>query len=146
MTCIACNLSTMAADTLWAGADGGHYFASKVFQLEDGSLIGGAGGGHETVMEWIIRGSNQHDLPPLPADDASYHILRLQKDGIYIYNSVLTPWKLKDRNYAVGLGADVALYCMRVLKKTPAVAVREAAKINRCCGGTVEVLRVGVKK
>lgn len=130
----------MAADTLWAGSDGGHYSAHKLLRVEDGSIIGGSGGSHESVMEWIMRGSNQHDVPNVPDDD--WHVLRLQKDGIYIYNSIFTPWKLKDKTYAIGICPDLALYCMRVLRKSPANAARECAKVNRLCGTEIEVMRL----
>lgn len=144
MTVIACNLSTMASDTLWAAPDGGYYYAPKLLRLDDGSVIGGAGGSHETVMGWIQRGSNMLDLPSVPDDD--WQVLRLQKDGIYIYNSIFTPWKLLEKNYAIGACPDLALYCMRVLRMLPARAAKECTKVNRMCGGSIEVLRLGGKK
>lgn len=141
MTVIACNHTTMAADTLWQSTNGSAFYAAKINQLEDGSIIGGAGGYHEEVMEWITRGMNQHDLPKLDPD-ADFDVLHLRRNGIYIFNTSLTPVKLNERNYAIGCGADVALYVMRVLKKAPAVAAREACKVLNLCGGRVDTLRL----
>lgn len=145
MTVIAANLREMAADTK-VEIDGQHHcYSTKIFRIEDGSIIGGAGisPGLDLVMDWLrageIRG-NEPNLAVLERIDVT--ILRLKKDGLWLYADTCVPFKLNDQNFAVGCGANLALYVMRVLKKPPATAVRETIKIDHGCGGRIDTLRL----
>lgn len=142
MTVIACNLSEMAADSLCHEDDTSHYFAEKMMRLADGSIIGGAGNHPEKIMEWISRGSPDNDRPEFKEKTDDFSILHLKRDGIWVYINSIVPWRLKEKNYAVGCGADVALYCMRILKMSPAEAAKEATKINMFCGGEIDTLKL----
>ena len=142
MTVIACNLEMMAADTLCHEDDSSHYFAAKMTLLKDGSIIGGAGNHPEIVMDWIDRGKPLNDKPSFDYEKDNFSILHLTDDGIFLYNNSLIGFRLKEKNYAVGCGCDVALYCMRVLKMTPDLAVKESTKINLFCGGDVDVFKL----
>lgn len=142
MTVIACNLEMMAADTLCNEDDSSHYHAEKMMRLKDGSIIGGAGNHPEIVMDWIDRGKPLNDKPVFDYEKDNFSILHLTFEGIYLYNNSLNGFRLKEKNYAVGCGGDVALYCMRVQKMAPDVACSEAIKINMFCGGSVDVLKL----
>lgn len=142
MTVIACNLREMAADSLCHEEDSSHYFAKKMLQLEDGSIIGGAGNKPELLMEWLQRGAPRLDAPTIDPTRDDFTVMHLMHSGIVLYINSIVPIHLKDKNYAVGCGADIALYVMRVLKKSPAIAVREALKINMFCGGDVDTLKL----
>ena len=146
MTVIACNLREMAADTLCHEEDTSHYYASKIHRLEDGSLIGGAGNFPERIIEWIVDGSNKLHVPHIDIERDDFSILHLRHDGIWLYCNTANGYKLREKNFAVGCGADVALYVMRVLRKPPAHAAREACKINMFCGGQVESFKLRARK
>jgi hypothetical protein len=140
MTVIAANLKEMAADTL-VGLDGGHnYYATKIFRLDDGSIIGAAGRGPslELVMEWLKQGEIRGNEPALDRPD--FLILRLRRDGLYLYADSCIGEKMRVKNFSIGTGSDIALYAMRVLKKPPVIAVREACKIAQGCGGPIDRL------
>jgi hypothetical protein len=142
VTVIACSLREMAADSLCHEEDSSHYFAQKILRLEDGSLVGGSGNKPEVLVEWLQLGANPMDKPFIDPVRDDFTVIHLTKDGIVLYINQAIPIRLKEKNYAVGCGADVALYVMRILKKSPAIAVREANKINLFCGGDVDVLKL----
>jgi hypothetical protein len=142
MTVIACNLDEMAADTLCHEDDSSHYHAYKMLRLPDGSIIGGAGNHPEKIMDWILRGSPDNDRPDFKSKEDDFSILHLRNDGMFLYVNSLIPHRLKEKIYAVGCGADVALYCMKKLKMSPPEAVKEAIEINMFCGGGVDVLKL----
>jgi hypothetical protein len=143
MTVIACSLREMAADRLCV-VESRHYFAIKIFRLDDGTVVGGAGTGAEPVIEWLRRGTPRTDSPTLPADkdDSDFHVLHLRHDGIWLYTNSLYPDKLEEKNYAVGSGGRIAQFAMRDLRKSPAEACRIAIKHDLFCGGEVDVLRL----
>lgn len=138
MTVIACTLKEMAADSLCHEDDGSHYYAAKMIRLRDGSIIGGAGNHPEKIMDWIERGAPENDRPDFKEKTDDFSILHLRRDGIYLYVNSLTPHHLKEKNYAIGCGADVALYCMRRQKLAPREACAEACAVSMFCGGEVD--------
>jgi hypothetical protein len=142
VTVIACTLEEMAADSLCHEDDTSHYHADKMMRLQDGSIIGGAGNHPEKIMDWIRRGSPDNDRPEFKTKEDDFSILHLTHDGIYLYVNSLVPHKLKEQNYAIGCGGEIALYCMRVQKMPPVEAVRETLKINLFCGGEVDCMRL----
>jgi hypothetical protein len=148
VTCIACNLREMAADSLVQIEGNGHYFACKMIRLEDGSIAGGAGKGNgaELLMDWLAQGGLRGNEPEFK--DPDFFVLQLKRDGIYLYADSCIPEKLKDKNFAIGSGSDYAKLAMRhpKLKMSPAGAVREAIKHDRSCGGGVDVMRLGRRK
>jgi len=140
MTVIACNLKEMAADSLCHEDDSSSYMADKLLRCEDGSIVGGAGNHPETVMDWIRRGKPANDRPAFDPEKDNFSILHLRPDGIWLYNNSLVGFRLKERNYAIGCGADVALYAMRRQKVSPKQACEEAISTNMFCGGDVDVM------
>jgi hypothetical protein len=140
VTVIAANLREMAADSLCNEADTSHYYAEKMLRCMDGSILGGAGNHPEKIMDWIARGKPENDRPEFKEKIDDFSILHLCADGLWLYNNSLHGFKLKEKNYAIGCGADVALYCMRIQKMSPADACRESTKINMFCGGEIDVM------
>ena len=132
----------MAADSLCHEDDSSHYYATKLMRLPDGSIIGGAGNHPEIVMDWIFRGKPLNDKPVFDYDKDDFYVLHLSEDGMHLYANSINGFRLKEKNYAVGSGADVALYCMRVLKMSPDQACKEANKINMFCGGDIDVMKI----
>lgn len=132
----------MAADSLCHEEDGSHYMANKLMRCEDGSILGGAGNHPEPVMDWIRRGKPANDRPEIDEKRDDFSILHLTREGIHLYCNSLVGFKLKEKNYAVGCGADVALYAMRVMKLDPTSACVEANKIQLFCGGEVDTMEL----
>jgi hypothetical protein len=142
VTIIACSLREMAADTLVQLDGHPNYHTTKIFRLEDGSIVGGAGSspGLDEMLAWLKAGELRGNEPSCGGSD--FTILRLRPDGIWIYADSIYPDRVKEKMFAVGCGADIALYAMRHQKMSPAAAAREACKIVPGCGGEVEVLKL----
>lgn len=144
MTVVAANLKEMAADTLCI-AGGSHTYTSKICRLDDGSIVGCAGTGSDAVVDWLKRGGGYRDAPPILEKD-DWEVLHLRFSGLYLYTNSFYPMKLKEKNFAIGCGEDVAMYVMRKLKKSPVEACKEAIEMNHFCGGKVEVLKLEESK
>lgn len=113
----------------------------KLFKIRD-SIYGTRGDNHSNMLvEWAQRDFKPKLKPDLvyKAGDADFTVLELSPVGIFIWDEFFTRIALKDKNYAVGSGAKIALYCMRVLKQTPQQAVEEAAKIDEYTALPVDV-------
>jgi hypothetical protein len=146
LTVIACNLREMSGDTLVTLENHPYYHTAKIFKLEDGSIVGGAGGvGLDEMLAWLREGELKGNEPKFDKD-VDFIVLRLKQDGIWLYANGVYPDKMHETMFAVGSGVDVAIYAMRHLKKSPADAVREACKVSAGCGGPVEVIKLARKR
>lgn len=92
-------------------------------------------------MAWLKAGELAGN-EPVYQDRQDFQLIRLKKDGLYMYVNSCIPDKMKDSVVALGSGSNVALYAMKYLKKTPAVAVRESIKVSPGCGGNVDIMRL----
>jgi hypothetical protein len=141
VTVIACNLREIAADTLIEVDDARPYHTSKLFRLNDGSVVGYCGTGYEYVIEWLRAGAIPENRPE-KKDGQDFQILHLTSSGILMYVNSPIPDPMRERFAAIGSGSNVAFYCMKVLKMTPAKAVRESIKVSPGCGGPIDVMRL----
>lgn len=145
MTVIAASLREMAADTLVQLDGYPDCHMTKIFRLEDGSIIGGAGSSPnlEEMIAWLMGGEIPGNAPgPLLKEGAEYTILRLKPDGIWLYADCIHPYKLHEKVFAIGCGAHVALHAMQRHKMTPAQAAAESCTVTAGCGGPIEVLKL----
>lgn len=135
MTTIACNLKEMAADSCITlddiGLGTGQESVKKLHRIGK-SIFGERGdnvAGVPVMLEWISKGAKWKKPPELPKG-ADFSLLELSPKGIFLWGSDMTCEHLIADNYAIGSGGKVALYCMRVLKMSPAQAVAEAIKVD----------------
>lgn len=141
----------MAADRLITFEDGSQpYHTCKLSRLPDGSIMGYCGEGYEDIVDWLREGGVKENAPPGKKDKddpQDWQLMRLTPTGILVYTNSPHPDPIKHRVFAIGNGADVAMYAMKYHKKTPADAVRAAIKICwRTCGGQVDVMTLNNKK
>lgn len=133
MTTIACNRRLMAADSCVTvdGVGTDRYLGVKLHAIGR-SIFGETGDNcNETglALEWIRAGRKVKSRPKL-SEHADFLLLELNPEGIFLWSPRLTSEPIIEENMAVGSGRKVALYCMRVLKMTPAQAVFEASKMD----------------
>lgn len=138
MTTVACDGKTMAADGL---VTRGNMIvaerARKVRRLPDGRIVGFAGEvpAAEAFVEWLREGGK---FPAL----RGFTGMVLEPSGcIFLYegNGIPIP---TDGVQAIGSGAPHALTAMDC-GKSPAEAVRLAAKRDSATGGRILTLRLG---
>ncbi len=144
MTTIACDRTTMAADSLVTCSGQRNYLTAKIWR--QGNSIFGAAGDCAAIAKfrrWMDAGQPA-DAPEFD-DDADLEAIELRPNGIYIWDTGLYPDKLEDeeQNYAIGsIGSGVALYVMRVLNQGPVEAVREACRVDTESGAPVRFMKL----
>lgn len=132
----------MAADQLITFDDGSQpYRTCKLRRLSDGSIVGYCGSGYESMLAWLEDGMIKENAPERK-DKEDWQILRLTRSGIYVYTNHTYADPMRHRMFAIGSGADVALYVMKILKKSPTEAARAATKVVRTCGGKIDVMKL----
>lgn len=135
MTTIACNRREIAADSCMTfddiGVGTGQSPVTKLHRI--GKSVFGERGDDTTgisiALDWLRRGARYRDRPAMPPE-ASFYLLELSPQGIFLWTHALDRDRLNETTFAIGSGAKVALYCMRYLGMTPLKAVQEAAKVD----------------
>lgn len=119
------------------------YGAEKLYRAGK-SVFGEAGDVANGLRfrRWIMDDRPKKGRPTFSADDDSFLVLELDKDGILLWDHTMIAQRLKEEIFAIGSGHKIALYCMRVLGKTAEEAIEEAAKIDIHTAGPVEVLHL----
>jgi len=103
-----------------------------------GTIVGVAGDyalAHAFV-HWMKKGS---EGKPPPLEDVS--VLWLKPDGLWLFDSSASPYKLRDKFAAIGSGAQAALGAMHA-GTTPRQAVAIAKRIDPNTGGRVYVKKL----
>lgn len=137
MTTIACNLHEIAADTRCTeeGVGVDVYSTVKLYSAKSGAIYGLTGencDGSLRAIEWL-QGDRLTETKPHPPEyehDWSWRLIELSAGGIAVYNTYLERDPTLEPFLAVGSGRKVAMYCMKVLRMSPAEAVREACKMD----------------
>lgn len=142
MTCIASDGRSIAADGRMMIGDrtiSDRY--DKLIPVPDGSIIGvtGATDDLERVRMWAAGEAKDGDPPKLSKESA---LLRLYPDGSIAYAEFAFLWVPMDAPAAIGSGAQLAEGAM-LAGKSPAEAVKIAAKRMTTVGGKVRELRPG---
>ena len=130
---------TMAADTQ-ATSGNRKLRCSKVRQMADGGLLGGAGNWAHIckVQRWAEAGFTDKTRPDFGGDGAEFECLIVKGDGtIYLLDDQMELMPFSDGNFAIGSGGDYALAAMDC-GKSPADAVRVASKFDAATSEPVE--------
>lgn len=141
MTTIAVNLKSMAGDSKVAGS-GSIYHCDKVFRIGD-SLVGVAGNVQNTTkfLAWFRKECPPDEVAMDLSDDKTFEAVVVNADGIFYYADCVEPDKLHEKFFAIGSGAMAAMAAMLV-GKSPAEAVKIAAKLDHNTGGPIKVLEL----
>ena len=134
MTTIAVSLDTMemAADSRCSDDDGS-YNVQKIREGKD-SYFAGAGD-WEKLLKFYDSLENHKKGQELDSD-VDVEVIELREDGIWVYEGILIPAKLKNRFFAVGTGANYAIAAMH-MGATPLQAVEIAAIYDPATGGPI---------
>lgn len=136
MTTIAASLDhqMIAADTR-CSTDG---WMVNVSKLRTGpNTAFGAAGQWEQVLKFYAALEQNSDL----ATECEVDVLEIRPDALYLYNSSLTCYPIKERFWAIGTGSGYAIAAM-YLGKDPIEAIRIAALFDPNTGGEIETLRL----
>lgn len=141
MTTVAAKDGCMAADTQLTGEY--RVRAQKIIQLQDGSLVGGAGawGRCWAAMLWML-GGEQGDAPKLKGGC----LLIMRPDGgLWMVEEEFPAFPLLDREAAIGSGSAAAMTAMRA-GASAADAVKQAARIDCATSDPIQMLRLPAQK
>lgn len=139
MTTIAVSLDSMemAADSRCSGDDGS-YNVEKIRKGKDCYYAGA--GDWEKLLRFYNALENLKEGAELDSE-MDVEVIELREDGIYVYEGVLIPSKLKNRFFAVGTGANYAIAAMH-MGANPEEAVKIAAVYDPATGGPIDVVRL----
>lgn len=136
MTTIAASLDHLmiAADTR-CSTDG---WMVNVSKLRTGpNTAFGAAGQWEQVLKFYAALEQNSEL----ATECEVDVLEIRHDALYLYNSSLTCYPIKERFWAIGTGSGYAIAAM-YLGKNPIEAIRIAALFDPNTGGEIETMRI----
>jgi hypothetical protein len=97
----------------------------------------GAAGQWEQVLKFYAALEQNSEL----ATECEVDVLEIRPDALYLYNSSLTCYPIKERFWAIGTGAGYAIAAMH-LGKDPVEAVRIASLFDPGTGGEIETMRI----
>lgn len=140
MTTIAASRREMAGDSRVA-CGSVFYNSDKIFRIGD-SFVGVCGDADNTTkfLSWFRRECPGDESTLTLDDDHTFAGLVLNSRGLFHYSNCCEPDHIKDKFYAIGCGADIAITAM-TLGKSPAEAVRIACRIDPMhCGLPIKVL------
>jgi hypothetical protein len=97
----------------------------------------GAAGQWEQVLKFYAALEQNSEL----ATECEVDVLEIRHDALYLYNSSLTCYPIKERFWAIGTGSGYAIAAM-YLGKNPIEAIRIAALFDPNTGGEIETMRI----
>jgi hypothetical protein len=140
MTTIVANLECMAADTRVVN-EGPIYNANKIFRVGE-SLCGTAGDAFASLafLDWFGGKRNIQALRKLfeHEDKASFVILELNPQGLFLWNGWGFSEALHNKSYAIGSGSMSAMNSM-LRNESPEEAVRSTFPLDENTGGAVQI-------
>ena len=140
MTIIAWDGYTLAADR------NAELYCSKAHRTKIrriGPYIYGATGearSFEQVYAWLEAGGDLASWPR-PVKDDSPIIMCIRPDGVWLYQDSPIPFKLDNKQWAIGSGSDAALATM-YLGYDALRAVEVACAVCTGCGGGIDTLEL----
>jgi hypothetical protein len=94
-------------------------------------------------ITWQQAGGKPTERPDMSTDlDHEWDAIELNADGLFEWDQWLARTPIEEDCYAIGSGGAIAFYCMKILQKTPASAVEEAARIDPYTRGPVRVFQL----
>jgi ATP-dependent protease HslVU (ClpYQ) peptidase subunit len=134
MTTVVCDRNEMGTDSQ-ASDEVVKSSVVKSWRVR-GTIVGVAGTYANAVsfVAWLKKKVQEEPYPDMEGVCA----LVLKKDGIWVFDEVITPYKIQDPYAAIGSGAQAALAAMS-LGCNVRESVGVAKKIDPCTGGRINV-------
>ena len=133
MTTIACTCSEIASDS--QASDDTICHVKKLFRVPGGILgFSGVASSGPRLAYWLIN-ERRGDPPDMDGTNA----VLITGVDIYLFDESPHPYSLEDKFAALGTGSMAALSAMHC-GKTPAEAVKIAAKIDPFTGGKIRTM------
>lgn len=118
------------------------YAAEKVYRV--GKSIYGEAGDNENGLKfrrWVLDGQPKKGRPAFGnTTDDEFCVLEIDREGMWMWDQTMVRQKLLEDVFAVGSGAKIALYAIKVLGKSAEEAIEEAAKIDMHTAPPVQCL------
>ena len=136
MTTIAASLDhqMIAADTR-CSAEG---WMVRVSKLRSGpGTAFGAAGTWEQILKFYAALEQNSEL----STECDVDVLEIRQDAIYLYNSSLICYPIKERFWAIGSGSGYAIAAMH-LGKDPIEAIKIAALFDPGTGSEIETMEI----
>jgi len=137
MTTVAASVKhrMIAADSM-CSADGYHYLVTKLWQGAESSY--GCAGEWAQILKFLQLLEKGGDAD----SECDVQVLELRKDGLWLYDGHVNPFKLKNEYYAIGTGAPYAIAAM-YCGKSPSEAVEIASLFDPATRGPVDIHKIG---
>lgn len=119
------------------------YSSDKLYRV--GKSIFGEAGDVESLNRFRRWAMDEFPKKSRPVNLDEFYVLEVAPDGVWLWDNTLVRQAIRDDFYAIGSGAQAALYAVRVLGKTPEEAIVEASKIDIHTAPPVQVLRLNDK-
>ena len=135
MTTIATDGKSIACDSYLTGSECTIGHVEKIFPTKVGFI--GVAGTYTSCVDfvyWLLNEDPDADEPDMTEVSA----IHLTKNGVYVYDSSVTPYKVIGPFNAIGNGAQGALTAMH-LGHTPEDAVSAVSKVDPYTGGRISV-------
>lgn len=139
MTTIVCDRFQISSDSFLTD-DCTTTQVRKLFKFKEG-VVGVAGGYEEchNFIKWMKNG--RKDIPPKMKNVTA---IALTKSGILVFDSSIKPYRVDDKFYAIGSGAQAALAIMHYGGSTKD-AVRMASKVDPHSGGRIKTMKLLIR-
>lgn len=135
MTTIIATREAIYADTLCAHSVPFHF--KKIVRIGNSIFAGAGTWTHiDRFMEWR-RGGEKPEYPP----DADFDVIELNKNGIWMHDQDLYPFRIKEKVYAIGTGAEYAMGAIS-MGATPKQALQIAAKYDPDTQLPIDIMRL----
>lgn len=145
MTTIACNLKEISSDSkVGSEGVGKDSFRGDKLYIAGDRVLGITGDncdGALIAIDWFKAGAKILERP-VPPKRADWIIIELSRAGIAVYNTLLEREDVREPFTAVGSGRKAALYCMKVLGKTPGEAVYGASLVDEYTAPPIMVAKL----
>jgi 20S proteasome alpha/beta subunit len=140
MTCIVYRDGVLASDSRVIDGTDTIYNTTKIYRLDDGSLMGAAGNGREIC---IFKNCYLHGIEaPEGYDYKEFAGIIIKPDGAIFFCETHDLLDTVDDEFlAIGSGRSVAIGALE-MGASAEEAVEIAIKYNTYCGGPIQVLKL----
>lgn len=119
------------------------YSSDKLYRA--GKSIFGEAGDVESLHKFRRWALDDFPKKSRPSGVDEFYVLEVSPDGMWLWDKNLVREAIHDDYFAIGSGAQAALYAIRVLGKTPEEAIVESSKIDIHTAPPVQSLNLDPK-
>jgi hypothetical protein len=119
------------------------YASDKLYRA--GKSVFGEAGDVESLHKFRRWALDDFPKKSRPSGLDEFYVLEISPAGLWLWDKNLVREAILDDYFAIGSGAQAALYAIRVLGKTPEDAIVEASKVDIHTAPPVQVLALSEK-